>query len=116
MEEAMKIKQILTAAFIAGLATFVAFAQDQPAPVKTPRVAKRQVQQQARIKEGVKSGELTKGETQKLKREQAKIQHDKQKAKQDGKVTPQERRHIRREQNKANRDIYRLKNNEQEKK
>jgi hypothetical protein len=108
----MTTKRLLIAALITGLMSLTAFTQDQPAPAKTPRVMKRQIKQQARIKEGVKSGELTKGETRRLELEQAKIQHDKKAAKADGQVTPQERRKLTREQNKASRDIRRLKHNE----
>ena len=111
----MKISNIFIVTLVLGLTFGAASAQDQPTP-KTPRITKRQINQQARIKQGVKSGELTKGETRKLEKEQAKIQHDKKKAKSDGKVTPQERRKITREQNKASRDIKRLKNNKLEQK
>ena len=43
------------------------------AQTATPRVTKRQLKQQARIEQGVKSGELTAGETKRLEREQGKI-------------------------------------------
>jgi len=112
----MKTTTIFIATLAFGLVCGIATAQNQPVPANTPRVTHRQINQQARIKQGVKSGELTKGETRKLEREQAKIQHDKKVAKSDGKITPQERRKIIREQNKANRDIYRLKHNKREQK
>lgn len=79
------------------------------AQTATPRVTKRQVHQQARIKEGVKSGELTPGETRRLERRQAKIAVDKAKAKADGVVTPAERGKLAREQNRASRRIHREK-------
>ena len=116
----MKISNIFIITLIVGLTFGAATAQNQTTPAsatpKTPRITKRQINQQARIKQGVKSGELTKGETRKLEKEQAKIQYDKKVAKSDGKVTPQERRKITREQNKASRDIKRLKNNKLEQK
>ncbi len=77
----------------------------------TPGVAKRQVNQQARIKQGVNSGELTKGETRHLEKEEGKIQADKLEAKSDGKVTAAERSKLHHEENKASRDIYRKKHN-----
>ena len=86
-----------------------AFASAQTA---TPRVTKRQLKQQARIEQGVKSGELTAGETKRLEMQQGKIQRDKAKAKADGVVTPAERAKLAREQNRANRKIYRLKHND----
>ena len=78
---------------------------------KTPRVTKRQLNQQRRIGQGVKSGELTKGETRKLETEEAKIQAEKKMAKADGKVTPAERKKLRRDENKSSKDIYRMKHN-----
>ena len=82
------------------------------AQTATPHVTKRQLKQQARIEQGVKSGELTAGETKRLELQQAKIQADKRKAKSDGVVTPAERAKLAREQNRANRKIYRLKHND----
>lgn len=84
-----------------------------PAQTATPRVTKRQVQQQARIKEGVKTGQLTPRETRKLERKQAKIAVDKAKAKSDGVVTPAERRKLTREQNRASKRIYKEKHDAQ---
>jgi len=103
----MKKAILLCALFVIGSA----FASAQTA---TPRVTKRQLKQQARIEQGVKSGELTAGETKRLEREQGKIQADKRKAKADGVVSPAERAKLAREQNRANRKIYRLKHNEKE--
>jgi hypothetical protein len=112
----MKIRQLFVVALVFGLLSGITLGQDKPNPPKTPRIAKRQIHQQARIQQGVKSGELTKGETRKLEREQAKVQHEKKEAKSDGKLTPQERRHITREQNKVNREINRLKHNDRKQK
>jgi hypothetical protein len=92
-----------------------AYAQDPNPPqtpaTKTPVVRERQMNQKARIRQGVKSGQLTKGEARNLRQEQKTIQAEKQMAKADGKVTPAERAKLRRDQNKASRDIYRLKHN-----
>jgi len=93
-----------------------ALAQDQNPPPQTPKdktpvVRERQMNQKARIREGVKSGELTKGEARKLHQEQKTIKAEKQMAKTDGKVTPEERAKLRKDQNKASRDIYKLKHN-----
>jgi hypothetical protein len=82
------------------------------AQTATPRVTKRQFKQQARIEQGEKSGELTKGEARRLERQQAKIQADKRAAKSDGVVTPAERQKLTNEQNRANKRIHRLKHNE----
>ena len=85
-----------------------AYAQD-----KTPVVDQRQQNQEKRIDQGVKSGELTKGEAAKLDVQQAKIQNDKVKAKSDGKVTKKERMKLKKEQNHASRTIARKKHNKQ---
>ena len=95
------------------LAAFVALAMTSvTAQTATPHVTKRQVKQQARIQQGAKSGELTRGETRRLERQQMKIQHDKKAAKSDGVVTPAERAKLAKEQKRASRRIYRLKHNE----
>lgn len=98
------------------LAVFAIGATLATAQTATPRVTKRQVQQQARIKEGVKSGELNRRETRRLEREQAKIAVDKAKAKSDGVVTPAERAKLKREQNRASRHVARQKHDAQKKK
>lgn len=81
------------------------------AQTATPRVAKRQVNQQERIHQGVKSGELTKGEAVRLEAQQAKINRDKKQAKADGVVTPRERAKLAHEQNRASKNIYVKKHN-----
>jgi hypothetical protein len=74
----------------------------------------RQAKQQARIEQGVSSGELTRDETARLEREQRRIQIEKRMAKSDGTVTPAEKKFLKREQNHASRDIKRQKNDAQE--
>jgi len=93
---------------------FVLAASVASAQTATPHVTKRQLRQQARIEQGVRSGELTPRETRRLELQQGKIQADKRKAKADGVVTPAERAKLAREQNRASRTIYRLKHNERE--
>lgn len=83
------------------------------AQTATPRITQKQVNQEARIQEGKRSGELTRREKRHLQMQQAKIQNDKQIAKSDGVVTGPERRHIKREQRRANKNIYRQKNDGQ---
>lgn len=78
---------------------------------KTPRVDRRERRQQARIQEGVKSGELTGKEANKLEAQQGKIERDEMQAKADGTLSPAERMKLHREQNRASRKIYRKKHN-----
>ncbi|QQS46827.1 MAG: hypothetical protein IPM66_23570 [Acidobacteriota bacterium] len=78
---------------------------------QTPKVTKRQVRQQQRIGQGVRSGELTRGEFRRLEREQNQVRRMKVRARSDGEVTNRERARLHREQNQASRHIYRAKNN-----
>ncbi len=82
------------------------------AQTKTPRIDAREKIQQERIKEGVKSGELTPSETRRLEAQEGKIKADEMNAKADGKVTPGERRHLKKELNRENRRIRRAKHND----
>ncbi|MBS1688961.1 MAG: hypothetical protein JSS96_09570 [Bacteroidetes bacterium] len=86
-------------------------AQIASAQTHTPVINERQAHQQHRIRQGVRSGELTRHETRNLERREAHIQRDKRIAKADGRVTPMERRHLRREENRTSAAIYRDKHN-----
>jgi hypothetical protein len=101
-------KKILIAGII-----FITSAVILNAQVASKTIATRQADQQARIKEGVKTEELTRPEVRKLEREQKNIQIEKRIAKADGKVTPREKRIITKDQNRASRDIYRQKHDAQ---
>lgn len=78
----------------------------------TPNINKRQIQQQKRIGEGVRSGELTAKEAANLEMREAKIQADKREAKSDGVVTDAERARLQAQENRVSRKIYRKKHNE----
>ena len=64
-----------------------------------------------RIKQGVRSGELTRSETRRVVHQQRAIRQDVRQAKSDGVVTPAEKREIKQEKRKADRTIYRKKHN-----
>ena len=102
----MKLRAFLVGAAIVSALFGSAYAQD-----KTPVVDQREKNQQARIEQGTKSGELTKGEAARLEAQQGKIQVDEAKAKSDGVVTAKERAKLKREQNRASRNIHRKKHN-----
>ncbi len=87
------------------------FAMALQAQTVTPKINQTQKQQQARIKQGVKTGELTPLETKKLEKQQLNIRHAKKVAKSDGVVTKRERRHILNAQKRANKNIYKKKHN-----
>ncbi|HPH85249.1 MAG TPA: hypothetical protein PLC48_07295 [Ferruginibacter sp.] len=67
--------------------------------------------QPARIKQGVKSGELTRRETKTLVKDQKDIHQDVKEAKADGVVTAAEKANIKQEKRQASRKIYRKKHN-----
>jgi hypothetical protein len=76
-------------------------------------VGKREENQQDRIAQGVKSGQLTAGEAAHLENNEAKIN---QEVKQDraangGKLTPQERKQVNRQLNHESKQIYHAKHN-----
>jgi hypothetical protein len=81
-------------------------------PTDDPGIQKREQNQERRIEQGVKSGQLTPGEAGRLERQQAKIQQDEARMKSDGKLTKKERAKLTREQNRASKNIYRKKHNE----
>jgi hypothetical protein len=81
---------------------------------KTPAVNKREHNQQERIHQGIKSGELTRRETIRLEKEEAKIRVNEKFAKSDGKVTAAERARLEKELNKASKDIYQQKHDNQD--
>jgi hypothetical protein len=89
----------------------IAAAQAQTA---TPGVGSDQLQQQRRIRQGVRSGELTAGETLQLQAQQGRIHRAKKRAKADGVVTPGERVKLNARQNRASRNIRRQKNDRQD--
>lgn len=117
----------------AGVTTVL--AQDQPlsqtspaaaAPAQQPetqsakpthfgnnKVGQRRENQQARIAQGVKSGQLTPGETAKLEKQQRNIHKQvvADRKANGGTLTASEKKQINKEQNQASRNIYRKKHN-----
>jgi len=85
------------------------------AQTATPRVDERQINQEQRIQQGAKSGELTPRETAKLQAGQAKVQAQEAKAKADGQVTGKERARLAKSQNKQSRKIAKQKHDKQKK-
>ena len=82
-------------------------------PAQTPSVAQRKENQQDRIANGVKSGQLTAGETAKLENQQRAInqQTKADRAANGGKLTQGEKQQINKEQNAASKNIYNKKHN-----
>jgi hypothetical protein len=98
------------AAFVIAALPALAVAQATPA---TPNIDKRKAEQQQRIDQGVKSGELTEREAASLRKGQAKVQRMEDKAKADGVVTDKERKKLTHEQDKQSKRIEREKHDRQ---
>jgi len=104
----MKLVKFATLAVAAALALPV-LAQTQ----STPRIDQRQANQERRIEQGEKSGQLTKKEAKRLDKGQAHVQKMENKAVADGKVTAKERERIEKAQNHQSREIYKEKHDKQ---
>jgi len=89
-------------------------AAQAPARVKTPAVNERQHNQQERIRQGIKSGELTRREAARLEAQEARIRVNERFAKADGKVTAAERARLEKELKKASENIREQKHDEQD--
>ena len=76
-------------------------------------IHERKENQQDRIAQGVKSGQLTAGETAHLENREAKINKEvhNERVASGGKLTAAERRQVNRQQNRTSRAIYRKKHN-----
>ena len=94
-----------TAALTATLVTSTAYAGP---------ITQREQRQHGRIRQGVQSGRLTRGETRHLVGEQAHIERLRRRDLADGHIGPREAAGLAHAQDKANRDIYELKHNERQ--
>jgi hypothetical protein len=81
--------------------------------VNDPGIQERELKQQQRIQQGIKSGQLTPGEATRLENQQSRIKATEDRMKADGKLTPGERARLTQRQNCASRNIYRKKHNNQ---
>jgi len=103
----MKTKSTLLVAVLA------AFTLPVLAQTNTPNIDQRQANQQQRIDQGVKSGQLTGKEAARLEKGQEHVQKLEDKAKADGKVTKKERARIQHAENVQSRHIARQKHDRQ---
>ncbi|QKG53520.1 hypothetical protein [Hymenobacter sp. BRD67] len=98
------------AAFCGLLAVSAPLAQAQD---RTPAINARQAQERNRIRQGVRSGELTRPEAARLRGREARIGADKRAARADGVVTRGERQEIRHDEQRTSRAIYNQKHDRQ---
>jgi hypothetical protein len=101
------------ALLVAGVLGVAGLSQAQ-AGTRDPGVNQRQQNQHQRIKQGVRSGELTRRETGALAREQRDIRQLEREYKSDGELTRTERVDLHQEQNQASRHIYNQKHDAQD--
>jgi hypothetical protein len=106
----MKTHSILAIATLA----FFSMADTSFAGTHDPGVNARQQHQAARIRQGVRSGELTRRETRRVVETQRDIRQLERAYKSDGRLTARERADLHHEQNQASRQIYRQKHDEQD--
>jgi hypothetical protein len=107
----MKLATFAIAATLAFTPAII-FAQ-AAAPAAKPTINQRKVDQQDRIGQGVKSGQLTAGETARLEHQESGINKEERgmRAQDNGKLTGQDRKTIHRQQNVESKRIYRDKHN-----
>src|SRR5262245_39343921 len=105
--QVMKKLRMLACAADAG----IEFSSIGYAQTNTPRVDRREQNQQNRVAGGLKDGSITSREAAKIERDEAKIQRDEARAKADGVVTTRERARLNRELNHTSREIHRDRKN-----
>lgn len=106
-------KNNVAAWMVAGVLSVAGLSQAD-AGTRDPGVNQRQQHQNQRIRQGVRSGELTRRETRNLAEEQRDVRQLERAYKSDGELTRAERVDLHREQNQASRDIYEQKHDAQD--
>jgi hypothetical protein len=111
-ENPMKVVTVILASALF-MAPAAMFAQTPTPGAHDYNINQRKGDQQARIGNGVKSGQLTAGETSRLEHQQAGINREERgmRAQDNGHLTKQDRRTIHTQQNQESRRIYRDKHN-----
>jgi hypothetical protein len=115
-------KGLVSLAFVMALLPATGWAQSRARvrylgpPVRNYQgVNARQHEQQQRIREGIRSGELTRREARRLEAEEWRIRRNEALARRSGgQFTPRERYRIERQLNRSSRDIYRQKHDRQD--
>ena len=76
-------------------------------------ITNAQYAQNDRVRQGVRSGEITRYEASRLRQDEMRLHRDVRRAEADHRLTRREKRELRREQKRHNREIYRMKHNHQ---
>ena len=100
-----KINRLYQVAILGGVLSLVS--------VQAQTIGQRKENQQDRIAQGVKSGQLSAGETSRLEGREARVNREvrNDRAANGGHLTAQERAKVNRQQNRMSRSIYRDKHN-----
>jgi hypothetical protein len=113
----MQVKNVLLGAALAAMLLPAAAQSNAPAATQQDKatIGERKENQQDRIGNGVKSGELTAGEAANLEKKESKLNAETRDMREDngGKLTPAEKARINRQQNRLSRQIYRQKHDAQ---
>ncbi len=106
------MKKIMFAGVLS-MAILLPLSSRATAEEREGRVQQRKENQQARIAQGVRSGQLTAGETGNLEHKESRLNREirNDRAANGGTLTSQERQQVNRQQNRISRDIYRDKHN-----
>ena len=109
----MKIKSAILGAILVLAPAAATFAQTATTAAPPQTINQRKTDQQDRIGNGVKSGQLTARETSHLEHQEAGINKEERgmRAQDNGKLTRQDRKTINHQQNQESRRIYRDKHN-----
>ncbi len=108
------MKNTLTSLLLAGVFVTGLLPAQTVATKKTEgKIQQRKENQQKRIAQGVKSGQLTAGETAKLEKKEVAVNKVTQadRAANGGKLTPAEKKQINAKQNQVSKQIYKDKHN-----
>ena len=112
----MLVRRIIAVTFGFVLAgPLCAFAQDQAAAQRPRGVNAREHRQVQRIRDGRQDDELTRGELNRLRADEAAIRAEERVYRRSGDgLNRRERRDLQRDLNQTNREIYRAKHNDRE--
>jgi polyhydroxyalkanoate synthesis regulator phasin len=91
--------------FVVGFVFVAPSLQAEPG-TRSPGVNRRERKQKARIKQGVKSGELTKDEAKELRQDQREIRQKEREMKSDGTLTKDERKELHQDLKESSQNIY----------
>jgi hypothetical protein len=107
-------KFIIAGVMIAGILPMTGLAQGYRYR-RNDNVNRREYSQRNRIRQGIRSGELTRGEAHRLVNQQRRIEaYERRSRLDDGRLDRRERRNLDRMLDRSNRDIYRQKTDRQD--